>query len=179
MIFLYLIFSLKAFAWTKVEQQLYQERKFYELQMHLYLKQRTNDVIKIKRQEKNLDGCKEIYLSSSHTASFIKCLDFLIFEEKIGLKMSNPKELYSDLNTFCVKKSADQNFMEKLFAEKINLKNRKWSDCSAALWKQIYLTAYANIQAQPLKTKILIRNGDAYVGQDKVWRVKVNGLHFE
>lgn len=176
MILFILIINFKALAWTNAEKDLYQARKFYELQMNLHLKQKIRAAQIIRSQQQDLEGCREIYKSGASGKDFLKCVRFLNQEQESGLQASNSKALYEDLSLFCVEKSTDELFAERLLNQKIKLISPQWRSCALALWKQIYLTAYAKKVSHPIEMRSLVRKAEFSLGKNRTWREKIENL---
>lgn len=176
MILSIILFLNLAHGWTSHEMDLYKDRRFLELQLHLRLKQKIKMAEKIELQQIALLGCKEIYSSAAKSSSFALCTDFLNREQSLGIKNVNNKELIEDLNLLCVKNSVEQDYVKNLLARKINLKDNRWDSCRQALWKQVYLTVYANLSADPLNMAALVRKAKLYLGSNKTWEQKIISL---
>lgn len=178
MILLYFLVSLQCFSWTKQEVKLYNERRFPELELKLYLKQEVSEAKLIKKQREDLQGCKEIKNSSQKASAFIACLEFINREKQLKISdFSKNRDMLEDLNLFCVKKSAEKSFLDTLLIRKplINaaFMATAMGGCKEALWRQIYLTTAANFSADPVGSMKIIRMARHSLGANKQMEEKL------
>jgi hypothetical protein len=101
-------------------------------------------------------------------------MEFFVLEKSLGLQNVRSKNLISDLNVLCRKiaQSIDGDNLS-LYLENIkNLKSDLYGDCAESMWEQVYLTAFAKKEANPIGAIRLVRMADARLPRVSAWRDK-------
>ncbi|MDZ4677383.1 MAG: hypothetical protein SGI74_07715 [Oligoflexia bacterium] len=164
-------------AFTKHEKQDYFDRRFIELTHHLHNRKQKKLAVFVEQQEQDLVGCRALRKGRGSTDSLIKCMRFLKRETDLAIHSPGHKELKEDLLILCSKLSKSQITSEKFIQSKI-LKQlgKDWNSCTHSLWQQIYLTAYANFEADPVFVVAMIRLAESGLPVDNYWGLKIQRL---
>jgi hypothetical protein len=153
-------------AWTSHDKDLYNKRHFIEL-AHLLVMQKSASLAKlILKQELDLDGCRKMHRGTGGVEGLLECVRFINRENELKLKSPGRSTLISDINLLCGRYVSQQDKLLKILEGKIfNQKN--WIKCSEFTWQQVYLTVYANFDADPTGSLGILRLAQASLGNDR------------
>lgn len=163
-------------GWTQNEVSLYQNRKFFELQLQLELKQNKKLSKLVAMQLEDIKGCKEIADFSQKTSSITKCISFLNRETDLKIINAKNQTLIEDINNLCIQKRNQQGFFEVLLNKKLDLTRSQWQKCRAQIWEQVYLYAEEHFKEEPVKTMSIIRKARRYLGVNKLWEDRLKQI---
>jgi hypothetical protein len=162
---------------TAHEREDYFARHFIELNHHLLNRKQRVLASLIQEQEQDLPGCHAIRKGLGGTDSLIKCMRFFKRESEISLHSPGQKELKDDLILLCTKLSKNKTSTEKFIQSRILKQlDHSWNSCVGSLWQQIYLTAYAKFESDPVYTVSLVRRAEGGLPADNYWALKIQRL---
>jgi hypothetical protein len=129
----------------------------------------------ILRQESDLKGCRQIHRGKGDTESLLECVRFINREEALGLQSPKRSSLISDINILCGRYVSQADNLPKILEFKIfNQKN--WVKCTEYTWEQVYLTVYANFDANPSASLGLLHQAQESLGTRSHWATKTLSL---
>lgn len=163
--------------WLPDEANLYTNRKFVELSHLLIQRNKVNLSKLILDSRNNLAGCKAIAEGGGGWPALLMCMKFIINESKLQISSKGSKKIAADLDFTCTQMAKTPTFSIEQVLKNKNIsgvfgENQFWSGCRRALWKQIFLTAYANYEAEPIKSVALVRRAEQYIALDGDWSQK-------
>jgi hypothetical protein len=162
-----------AYVWSNHEKNLYQARKFIELEHELILKGQNALAGETLLQFDALVGCRAIHDGKGSIKQVIQCMDFINRQAKLGFSTSNTQSLKADINILCKKLVRQKEDIELMIEKNIFRPQFPfWHPCETYLWQQVYLTAYANFEASPIATLAFIRRAQLRLPYDKYWTLK-------
>jgi hypothetical protein len=163
-------------GWTPAQRREYSERHFIALEQSLTSEGRLKAADEIAEQETDLQGCREISHGRAALNALISCMKFFDREQQLKIISPGRKQLVDDLNLICIKNTHDQNSLRKLVNSRALSESRFWSSCSNAAWEQIFLTAYANFDADLAGVLALVRLADRRLPGNKRFQGKIRRL---
>ena len=176
LLIIFLIWAVGAQAWTKREQGLYTQRRFIEL-IHLsIMKNKISLKDKLLKQEQDLKGCKMMEEGHGGLESLIKCVSFLNRENDIKLFTPGRGKVISDINILCGKILPQGGSVSKVIENKGFFDHVLWGPCIDTVWQQVYLTVYANFDADPLGALALFRKASTNLNRQSSWYKKTLDL---
>lgn len=169
--------SKMVFNWSPEERRFYVDRNFIVLE-HLLVQNRQKDqALEVQKQERDLPSCKALHRGAGNISTTLQCMSFLNREKNLGLESSSSKNLVSDINILCSKLTEEAGATEKLVKSSVfKAGDIRWTPCLNQVWQQVYLTAYANFDADPVGTLALIRRAEKTLPPEKPWTNKVQTL---
>jgi hypothetical protein len=172
-----LFFSSSGFSWTPRDQKLYSTRHFIELNHLLIMQNKTKLVGKIQAQEHDLAGCRQLNRGHGGIDSVILCIKFLKREEELNLFTPGRKKLISDINILCPSLLTQPGSLKKLIEAHIfNSKVDMWNQCNTSAWRQVYLTVYANFEADPVAALAFVHKAEANLAPNTFWSEKTHKI---
>src|ERR1700733_9928325 len=106
---------------------------------------------KILAQEHDLAGCRQLNRGRGGIEAMILCIKFLDRESELKLFTPGRKKLISDINILCPTLLTQPGSLKKLIEAKVfNSRDNLWGQCNTSAWRQVYLTVYANFEADPV-----------------------------
>lgn len=181
LVYLSFFFSFECYpavhVWSPEESRLYQSRRFTELAQILTLKGNPKIGADIGLQDQDLPGCKSLHAGKGGLNQFVDCVSFLKREEKLGLLSRGRPALIEDMNILCDKLVKGEAEVGRVLRTRLfNEKTREWEKCRQIVWRQVYLTTYANFQALPVKTLSFVRLAQKSLYPDNHWDLKTFSL---
>ena len=167
--------SSVSFAWSAHDQSLYDQRRFIELTHVLVMQKKLGLAKKILEQEKDLSGCRQIHAGFGNLLSLLDCVHFINREDELKLKSSKRTSLLSDINVLCGKFASRPESLTKILGSKIFMA-KHWVKCREFTWRQVYLTVYANFDADPVGSLGLLRKAQEALGSRSPWAIKALSL---
>jgi len=172
--------QLLALDWAPNERRAYSSREFITLEHLLVARHQIEKAEKVLMQDRDLSGCRALHHGAGGGQAALSCLAFLNREDDLGLTSPSSRVLVSDLNILCKKLAGDPQVLEKLISNGAfglsQRQYRKWEPCIEETWRQVYLTAYANFDADPVAVLSLFRQAREALPPKKQWIRKINRL---
>jgi hypothetical protein len=159
--------------WTKTQKILYHERKFIELEQDLFSRGEVKMADEIQKQNEDLPGCRSIHEGKGSMKQLTECMSFLNREAGLGLQSKSAGTVVLDINILCEKLSNDSDAIKNIIVSRVLLNRQKtWASCLSSVWKQVFLTSYANFEASPVSTLAFVRQAQRLLPFDKYWTLK-------
>ncbi len=172
-----LFLSNLGFSWTPRDQKLYLTRHFIELNHLLIMQNKTKLVEKIQAQEHDLAGCRQLNRGHGGIDSMILCIKFLKRESELGLFTAGRKKLITDINILCPTLLTQSGSLRKLIEANIfSPQAGVWGQCNTSAWRQVYLTVYANFEADPVAALAFVHKADANLAPNTFWSTKTHKI---
>ena len=153
------------------EIQLYQERRFTELEHKLIVRNQISILNKIIAQEKDLRGCRNLRNGKESVDSLLQCASFINRERGLGIKSNGGGAIIDDLKILCTSMIHEPKHLEKIAQTQV-FRDPAWSTCNDKAWEQVYLTTYANFETNPARCLSLVRKAQKGLGAQSKWAQK-------
>jgi hypothetical protein len=170
--FLSLYFSSSGHSsWSSSDQNLYINRHFLELEHRMVMQNKVKLIKDLRNQEKDLEGCRSLHEGRGGVRAMIACIRFIDREETLGFKSPGTKGLIKDINILCRQLVTIPGNTEKMIVSGTfnNIYRKRWSSCEDLAWQQVYLTAYANFNADPVGTLAFVRSAEINLKGNSPW----------
>jgi len=164
-------------SWTPHAQKLYSSRHFIELGHILVMQNKLDLIKKVRAQERDLAGCRSLNRGYGGMDSMILCMRFLDRENELKLYTPGRKKLISDINILCPTLLAYPESLKNLLEAKVFVGKppevlAQWRQCSDFAWRQVYLTVYANFDADPVGSLALVHKAQSNLTPNSFWSDK-------
>ncbi len=170
-------FGEASIHWNSEDKGQYMLRQFIELQHKLLERGAATMAAKISSQDKDLAGCRATRSGTGQIQSVIQCMKFIDREEEIAIYSPGRKQMIGDLNILCQKLVKDVDSLERIIKSMVLKGGKaKWQPCRQAAWQQVYLTAYANFEAHPMRTLSFVRKAQVSLQTNSIWATKALAL---
>ena len=176
---LILIFSGNTFGTSFSDQEIlaYRNRNFVLLKHLLIFDHKDQFLAEFRGQERDLAGCREIHHGNGGLSAVLECMAFLNREKKLGLAHEGAQALVRDINILCRQLADQPQSLKKLLNHRYwGRGERDWGPCIEESWRQVYLTAYANFDADPVSVMALVRRAQEVLPPETSWASKVRAL---
>jgi hypothetical protein len=166
-----------ATPWLKEEIQDYSQRSFITLEHLLISRHEFLKAHQMQSQADDLAGCRALHHGAGGISAVIQCMSFMNREMLMGIQLPSSNGIVRDINILCEKLAQEPVSLKSLVgAQVFKLKTQIWKPCLRTAWKQLYLTAYANFDANPVGTLALVRRAEKTLPPQEPWHQRVNDL---
>jgi hypothetical protein len=177
-----LVLSRPGFAntvvkWNENQITRYQKRRFVELAHDLNLSNKPIQAAMILKQQSDLAGCGAFKKGRGRMGSMVKCMAFISREKDLGFKMESSDAVTVDLGRACRVFALNRDNAFKLLESRVLAKAQPgWRVCAEKVWEQVYLTAAANFEADPVATLAFVRKAQAGLPLNSTWARRTEAL---
>jgi len=141
------------------------------------MQNKLNLLGKIQAQEHDLVGCWKLNRGRGGIESMILCIRFLDRETELKLSTPGRQKLISDINILCPSLLIQPGNLKKLIEAGIfKSKIAPWGECNTSAWRQVYLTVYANFEADPVAALSFVHKAESNLAPNSLWSTKTHKI---